>query len=83
LQRLVREQELPTLQLRVVKIALKNRTIEYLLTSLCDPKFVSMAELQEVYRLRRNEETYFNYQKNVLEMENFSGKIPEAIRQDY
>jgi hypothetical protein len=83
LQRLVREHTLPTLRLRVVKIALKNGTIEYLLTSLCDPKFVSIADLQEVYHLRWNEETYFNYQKNVLEMENFSGKTPEAIRQDY
>jgi len=37
----------------------------------------------QIYHLRWNEETYFNFQKNVLEIENFSGKTPETIRQDY
>jgi len=70
-------------QLRIVKITLKNGTIEYLLTSLIDRQAVSLHELHELYHLRWNEETYFNFQKNVLEIENWSGKSPESIRQDY
>ena len=83
LQTLVRKHSLPILRLRIVKIVLRNGTIEYLLTSLLDQQAVRMKELQEVYHLRWNEETYFNFQKNVLEIENFSGKTSEAIRQDY
>jgi hypothetical protein len=30
-------------------------------------------DLKELYHLRWGEETYFNFQKNVLEIENFSG----------
>jgi len=70
-------------QLRIVKIVLNNGTVEYLMTSLIDKEAVSLDELKALYHLRWNEETYFNFQKNVLEIENWSGKTPEAVRQDY
>jgi len=83
IQQLVGEYNVHTLRLRIVKIILPGGTTEYLLTSLLERKEWSIADLGEVYHLRWNEETYFNFQKNVLEIENFSGKTPEAIRQDY
>jgi len=83
IQELVRRHTIHTLRLRIVSITLSGGTVEYLLTSLLDPQQWSRDDLSEVYHLRWNEETYFNFQKNVLEIENFSGKTPEAICQDY
>jgi len=83
LQTLVQKHSLKTIRLRVVKIVLDNGTIEYLLTSLLDKEEISVDDLKTIYHLRWNEETYFNFQKNVIEIENFSGKTPETIRQDY
>lgn len=67
---------------RVVKINLRDNTVEYLITSLKQQDY-SRSELKEIYGLRWNEEVYFNFQKNTLEIENFSSKKPEGIRQDY
>jgi len=83
IQELVCSHTIHMLRLRIVKITLPGGTTEYLLTSLLDTQQWSRDDLSEVYHLRWNEETYFNFQKNVLEIENFSGKTPEAIRQDY
>jgi len=69
--------------LRVVKIKLTTGVTEYLISSLMDKTIFTKENLKELYHLRWNEETYFNFQKNVLEVENFSGRIPETIRQDY
>lgn len=69
--------------LRVVKIKLTTGITEYIISSLTDKTLFTKDDLKELYHLRWNEETYFNFQKNVLEIENFSGRTPEAIRQDY
>jgi hypothetical protein len=69
--------------LRVVKIELASGTTEYIITSLTNKTIFTKENLKELYHLRWGEETYFNYQKNVLEIENFSGRTPETIRQDY
>ena len=69
--------------LRVVKIKLTTGVTEYLISSLTDKTIFTKDDLKELYHLRWAEETYFNFQKNVLEIENFSGRTPETIRQDY
>jgi hypothetical protein len=69
--------------LRAVKIKLTNGVTEYLISSLTDKMTFTRNDLKELYHLRWGEETYFNFQKNVLEIENFSGRTPETIRQDY
>lgn len=69
--------------LRAVKIKLTTGETEYLISSLTDKKAFTKDDLKELYHLRWGEETYFNFQKNVLEIENFSGRTPETIRQDY
>lgn len=82
-QQLVQKYYFDMLRLRIVKIVLDNGTTEYLLTSLLDQQEISVDDLNDIYHLRWNEETYFNFQKNVIEIENFSGKTPETIRQGY
>lgn len=69
--------------LRAVKIKLTTGVTEYLISSLTDKIAFTKDDLKELYHLRWDEETYFNFQKNVLEIENFSGRTPETIRQDY
>lgn len=69
--------------LRVVKIELTTGVTEYLISSLTNKTVFTKDDLKELYHLRWGEETYFNFQKNVLEIENFSGRTPETIRQDY
>ena len=71
------------LKLRVLKIKLSTGETEYIISSLIDKTKVRKEEFKELYHLRWGEETYFNYQKNVLELENFSGRNPETIKQDY
>lgn len=71
------------LVLRAVKIKLATGVIEYLISSLTDKKTFTKDDLKQLYHLRWDEETYFNFQKNLLEIENFSGRTPETIRQDY
>lgn len=82
LQELICSARIKTIKLRIVRIHLDNGAIEYLITSLLDSRF-TIQDLKEIYHLRWTEEVYFNYQKNILEIENFSGKTPESIRQDY
>ena len=69
--------------LRVVKIKLTSGVTEYIISSLTDTTLFTKDDLKELYHLRWGEETYINFQKNVLEIENFSGRTPETIRQDY
>lgn len=71
------------LKLRVVKIKLTSGLTEYLISSLIDKTKITKNDFNELYNFRWGEETYFNFQKNVLEVENFSGRTPETIRQDY
>lgn len=83
IQKLVQDHSIENIKLRIVKIELESGKIEYLITSLLDKKDFSLNDLKEIYHLRWNEESYFNFQKNILEIENFSGRNPETIRQDY
>lgn len=77
------DEGITSIKLRVVKIHLSSSgETEYLVTSLLQKEF-SRGELKDIYNIRWTDETYFNYQKNVVEMENFSGKKPENIRQDF
>jgi len=77
------ESEISTITFRVVKIKLKTGETEYLITNVLKKEELSRENLKQIYHLRWNEETYFNLQKNVAEIENFSGKSEEAIKQDY
>lgn len=69
------------INLRIIKIKLSEKVTEYLITSL-QSEF-SIEDFKEIYNLRWNEEVYFDFQKNVMEVENFSGKTVESVKQDY
>jgi hypothetical protein len=73
----------PIITLRAVRIELENGTKEYVITSLLDKERFTVGDLKEIYRLRWNQEVYYDFQKNVIQVENFSGKTVESILQDY
>jgi hypothetical protein len=69
------------LRLRIIKIKLSNKVEEYLITSILG--VFTAEDFKEIYNLRWNEEIYFDFQKNVIEVENFTGKTVESVMQDY
>lgn len=69
------------ISLRIIKIKLSEKVTEYLITSLLSE--FNLEDFKELYNLRWNEEVYFDFQKNVMEVENFSGKTVESVKQDY
>lgn len=71
------------IKLRVVKLTLSNGVKEYLITSVLDKNELTTKDFNEIYNLRWNEEVYFDFQKNIMEIENFTGKTVETIKQDY
>lgn len=72
-----------SLTVRVVKIPLSaNRESEYLITNLLD-KDITLDDFKQLYHERWKIETLYDTIKNKLEIENFSGYLPDAILQDY
>lgn len=71
------------IRLRAVKIELPNGTDEYLVTSVLEKTVLSKKDLKKIYRMRWNEEEHFKMQKRSAEIENFSGRTVESIKQDY
>ncbi|MCL5029290.1 MAG: hypothetical protein M1480_09780 [Bacteroidetes bacterium] len=72
-----------TIKVRILRIELSNGVKEYLITSLTDKEKFSQEDFKEIYSQRWNQEVYYDFQKNVIEVENFSGKTVESILQDY
>jgi hypothetical protein len=68
---------------RLVKILLPNGTIEVLATSLTDSHAFPAHEFAELYHARWGIEEAFKLLKHRLMLEQFSGELPEAIRQDF
>ena len=65
---------------RVFKFALPSGEIETLLTNLFD---IPSEELPKLYSKRWGIETAYHRLKNIICLENFSGKTENAIRQDF
>lgn len=83
LQELLKQGASTTIKLRVVKIKLSSGEDEYLVTSVLDSNQLTVDDLKHIYHLRWSEEEHFKFQKHSVEIENFSGKTGESIRQDY
>lgn len=80
----VREQQLPTtLRVRLMKVFLPGGEVEVLGTDLLDARRYPAAEFKTVYGWRWNHETYHDRLKNIFEIERFSGKSVQAIKQDF
>ena len=68
--------------MRMVRIELAEGVQQVLLTNLPDNKF-SLEDLKKLYHLRWDIETVYNTLKNKMQLDNFSGKLPQIIEQDF
>ncbi len=71
------------LSIRVIIVTLDNGTRETLLTTLLDKTAFPMSDFQGLYAKRWGSESNYDVLKNVLEIENFTGKSALSIRQDF
>jgi hypothetical protein len=72
-----------TLTLRVLTLTLDDGSPEYLVTTLVDQEAFPRSVFQGLYGKRWGSETYYDVVKNILEIENFTGKSVLAVRQDF
>ena len=80
----VAQQQVPTTRcVRLVKVLLASGEVEVLGTDLLDAQTYPAAEFKAVYGWRWNHETYHDRLKNIFEVERFSGKSVQAIKQDF
>ncbi len=70
------------LKVRFVSVRLPTGELEVLATSLLDAQLYPTEEFSTVYHWRWGHETFHLMLKGRLELENFSGRTVEAIRQD-
>lgn len=68
---------------RLVKVILSDGEVEVLVTSLLDEEKYPTEEFEQLYWNRWGVETYFDLLKNRLNLENFTGKTSESVRQDF
>lgn len=79
----VRAAGLPeAIEIRFVTVRLKTGELEVLATSLLDEQAYPTQGFGELYWLRWGIETYYGLIKSRLELEKFTGKTVEAVRQD-
>ena len=71
-----------TLALRLIKVVLSTGHIEILATSLTDTLTYPAQAFGELYHARWNIEEAFKVLKHRLHLEQFTGELPESIRQD-
>jgi hypothetical protein len=68
---------------RLIRVRLPNGAEELLATSLLDPEAYPAAEFAALYHDRWGIEEAFKVLKHRLLVEQFSGELPESIRQDF
>lgn len=71
------------LSIRVIQLTLENGVREILLTTLLDADRFPYTDFQGLYAKRWGSETHYDVLKNILEIENFTGKSPLTVRQDF
>jgi len=72
-----------SLTVRFVRVLLTTGEYEVLVISLLDGYLYPTEGFLELYRLRWGIETFYGLLKTRLELENFTGIGPEAVRQDF
>jgi len=68
--------------IRLITLRLTDGQLEVLATSLLDEQAYPTKSFGYVYQQRWGVETYFNVLKGRLDLENFTGRTVEAIRQE-
>jgi hypothetical protein len=71
------------MKVRFVSVRLPTGELEVLATSLLDAERYPAEEFLTVYHWRWGHETFHLMLKGRLDLENFSGQTPEAVRQDF
>jgi len=71
------------LQIRFLVLDLPNNQKEYIITSLIDQNKFSANDIFLLYGLRWNIEESYKFYKNIVEIENFSGKSKLTTEQDF
>ena len=72
-----------SLRLRFVRVVLDSGDVEVLGTSLLDDATFPADVFEDLYGLRWGVETLYDRVKNRLNLENFSGKTVDAVKQDF
>jgi hypothetical protein len=72
-----------TITCRLIKIELLSGEKEILCTSLVDSEKYTYEEFDKLYHYRWNEEEAYKLLKSRIELENFSGKTAQAVKQDF
>jgi len=70
------------LRVRLVRVQLPD-TVEVLMTNLWEEEGHCADEFKDIYFMRWGIETNIGFQKNVLQLESFSGLTPHAVLQDF
>jgi hypothetical protein len=71
------------IKVRLVKVLLDTGETEILVTNLCDKQCYPTVLFKQIYFMRWGIETNYDTQKNILQLESFSGHKAETILQDY
>ena len=74
------DQQLPC---RLIRIELEDGTIEVLCTSLTDTETYPYHQFKELYHYRWNVEEAYKLLKERVDLEGFSGKTAQAVKQDF
>lgn len=83
-QKELKELGLPKqITVRFVRILLETGEDEVLATSLLDEVAYPVADFKELYWLRWGVETFYGVAKTRLQLENFTGRTVESIKQDF
>lgn len=70
------------LRVRLVRIQLEDK-IEVLMTNLWEKDGHATSEFKELYFMRWGIETNISFQKNIMQLESFSGLTPISVMQDF
>lgn len=71
------------IKVRLSKILLESGEEEYLITSLFDKKKITLSKLKLLYNLRWGVEEQYKDMKYSISIENFIGKTPNSIKQEF
>jgi len=70
------------LKVRLVRVEL-GKSVEVLMTNLWEEEGYSSDEFKDLYFKRWEVETNISIQKNILQLESFSGLTPLSVKQDF
>lgn len=70
------------LKIRLIRVELEN-SLEVLVTNLWDEEGHPVEVFKELYFKRWGVETNISRQKNILQLESFSGLTPKSVEQDF